>query len=121
MRVLLLEGGADVNKPATDGSTARHTVCNTYYNPRVVESVRILLKHHADPNKGRIDGMTPLHAAVYRGHIEAVRLLFASGACVDPVNDVGETPLDLARRYSRLDIAQALLDTGARVPLTWLS
>ena len=57
-----------------------------------------LLSAGADPNIQGEDGFTPLHWAAQRSP-EFVRLLLAHGASDNIVNDFGDKPSDIARRY----------------------
>ena len=66
-------------------------------------------------------GLSPLHAAVLGGRVEAVRFLIDSGADVNALDNDGDGPLwEAARRAcfdrdeeSRLEIARLLAEAGA--------
>jgi hypothetical protein len=64
--------------------------------------------HAVSGNRG-----TPLHAASYKGHLDAVRLLFAHGVNVDATNKSKETPLCSAYDGVHLDVMRLLLEHGA--------
>jgi len=61
------------------------------------------------PNRGIITGDTPLHFAAQLGEPNMVQLLLKSGAAVNAVNQMQQTPLDLA------DSMQAMNSIGMRI------
>ncbi|KAE8805924.1 protein fem-1A [Hordeum vulgare] len=73
---------------------------------------KYLLDHGANPNKVNNDGISPLHQATVSGDCEAVKLLLAKGAYVDPVASCG-TPLHCAATEGHADILKILLDHNA--------
>lgn len=52
---------------------------------------------------------TPLHRAIEKKHLEAVKLLVKFGANLDTWDDSGVTPLICAIKYSSIEIVEALL------------
>jgi ankyrin repeat protein len=66
--------------------------------------------HAVSGNRG-----TPLHAASYKGHLDAVRLFLAHGVSVDATNKSKETPLCSAYDGGHLDVMRLLLEHGAGV------
>lgn len=60
------------------------------------------------------DGRTALHYAALDGSVDAVRRLLEVED-VNAVDDAGWTPLHFAAQGARADVAEALLDAGARV------
>ena len=58
---------------------------------------------------------TPLHASVYKGHIEVAQLLFAHGADLNSRSKDNFTPLHLASWMGHLTIVKWLLSHGADV------
>ena len=64
------------------------------------------------------DGSTPLHCAVWKGHLKVVALLLEAGADVNAQNENdhwGTTPLHAAAHANEASIAQLLIDHGADV------
>jgi ankyrin repeat protein len=55
-----------------------------------------------------------IHGAVGSGDVEAVRELLAAGADVNAKNNIGKTPLDLAIRLDRTEIADLLRKHGGK-------
>jgi len=60
-------------------------------------------------------GLTPLHLAAERGHIEVMKSLLAAGADVLAKDDDHWTPLHFAARDGRKDAAALLLENHADV------
>jgi ankyrin repeat protein len=77
------------------------------------ETVRELVKSHADPNTAEADGTTALHWAVRADNEETVRLLLKAGARVNAANRYGVTPLALAATNGRAPMIEILLTAGA--------
>ena len=71
-----------------------------------------------DPNPGGYnggsDGPTPLEAAIASGSDDLARFLIEKGADVNAPGATGETPLSLANRLHRTDLAATLSAHGAR-------
>jgi ankyrin repeat protein len=61
------------------------------------------------------DGTTPLHYAVRRQDVAAVRRMLAQHAPCDAANRYGVTPLGLAVEQGNLEIVNALIGAGADV------
>jgi ankyrin repeat protein/mono/diheme cytochrome c family protein len=62
---------------------------------------------------GQSNGLTPLHAAVQRNDLAAVRALLKSGADVKAATRYGVTPLYLAAVNGSVAVVEALLAAGA--------
>lgn len=126
---LLLESGADaiVNAPSRDDflqiTPLGSAIASTPGIPQpsddetvVLALVRLLLEHGADVRAVRKDGLTPLHAAAWRGHGAVAQLLLDAGA--DPAATatagphVGQRPADTALSEGHLVLA-ARLDRAA--------
>jgi uncharacterized protein len=78
----------------------------------VLALVRLLLANGADPNHRRLDGMTALHTAAWRGHSLVAWELIGAGA--DPASEAragpheGETPAESALSQGHLVLASEL-------------
>jgi len=68
-------------------------------------------------NGARMRGM-PLHLAVIKNQPAAVKTLLDLGANAESLNEAGFSVLDLAAFYGRHDLAQELLERGAKVRLS---
>jgi ankyrin repeat protein len=58
--------------------------------------------------QGAYNGLTPLHDAVWHGHLEAARALVDAGHRLDLKTQAGLTPRELAMRYRYDDVAAFL-------------
>lgn len=87
---LLLDHGADVNAVTTDSFLQIHPLGCAVATPdvpnpsqdesAVLQLVDLLLERGAEVNARRRDGMTALHSAAHRGHLEVIRRLLEQGA-----------------------------------------
>jgi uncharacterized protein len=103
---LLLEKGADANRPSNDHTTpllaaatgqgARFAGGEERPEPEFVEAIRLCLEKGADINAANDRGDTPMHAAAQRGADQIIQFLADHGAQLDVKNKSGRTPLDLA-------------------------
>ena len=123
----LLAEGANVNYSSQIYGTPLMTACS--HGPLSV--VELLLRHGADPNKGRSGGKygkydytTPLaHCCdcktrfISQNAVQLCRLLIEYGAAIDGDDSElgGRTPLVVASSCGRLDLMRLLLDRGAGV------
>ena len=81
-----------------------------------VDAVRALLQQGADASEAQGDGMTGLHWAAQRGHLEMAELLITAGANVHAGTRIGlYTPLHFASRVGNAPLAVALLAAGSDV------
>lgn len=71
-----------------------------------------------DPKAMDVDGTTPLHWAVYRNDVEAVKRLLKAGADANARNDYGATPLSEAAVTGNAEVIRRLLQAGADVRAT---
>lgn len=85
-----------------------------------VESARSLIRAGADLNTKStgLGGVAPLHACVFGGQNETLRLLLESGADPDVRQDAGFTALMGAAQNGNLEAVTLLLDHGADPALT---
>src|SRR6266436_4178580 len=75
----------------------------------------LILTHAEDANAKCGNHGTPLHAASYRGHLDAVRVLLTHGVDMNPTDKYKITPLCLAFEGGHLDVMRLLLEHGAHV------
>jgi ankyrin repeat protein len=101
----LLASGANASYAMPVGTTARVThgiVAFTGPSPSV--------------NSEPANGATAIHVASENGHVEVVRVLLRK-VSPDTLGGIGVTPLHLAAQYSRLSIANLLVQSNASVDL----
>lgn len=84
------------------------------YRHRVTETVRLLLKYHADVKARSANGETALHKAAlsWSNNAEVITLLLKAGADVNARDDSGDTPLHEAMSSGNMDTVKALLVKG---------
>jgi ankyrin repeat protein len=115
--LVLLEHNADTNSQTVKGQTPLSwALTNCGSEGKLVDIVRRLLEHGADPNICDDDHSTPLHDASYHGFPEAVRLLLSYGAKIDEKNKQGRTPIQMAASKGHDDVIKLLLEHGAVPP-----
>lgn len=106
----IIELGGDVTIADNEGRTAAD-YANINGQVQIIE-----LAVSGDENKKDSFGNTPLHQSCYNGHSEVVKKMLESGNIeVDALNDVGETPLNIAVSNGNLYIAELLIKAGADV------
>jgi ankyrin repeat protein len=103
---LLLEHGADANKPTDDHTTplmaaatgqgARFAGGEDRPEPEFVEAIKLCLNKGADVNAVNDRGETAMHGAAVRGADLIVQFLADKGAKLDVKNKAGRTPYQLA-------------------------
>ncbi len=98
---LLIERGADVNKP---GWAPLHYAATRGH----LEVMNLLLERNAYIDAASPNGTTPLMMAAYYGSASAVKLLLEAGA--DPLlkNQQALTAIDFAQRANRTDSAEII-------------
>ena len=78
------------------------------------DAVRALLDQGADVQTAHTDGMTALHWAAQRGHVEMAEVLIYAGANLDAVTRIGHhTPLHVASRSGHAEVVRVLLEAGS--------
>lgn len=113
MVVSLLDAGAD---PAIEIGLMRGTVLHEASFLGVTDILEILLERRRHGSDVRLDlqgpynGLTPLHDAVWHGHLDAAQALVAAGAPLDLRTHAGLTPRDMALLYGYGDIARMLAE-----------
>ena len=107
----LLDGGADVNEPRSDGATALHWAV---YEDRP-DLVALLIDSGADVSARNRAGVTPLSLAAETGNVNMVARLLDAGADVEDTLPNGETALMMAARTGDVDTIELLIDQGAEI------
>ena len=67
------------------------------------------LQQAVDPDATNHDGMSALHEATARGHVEVACCLLEAGADKDQAANDGDTPMHFAARSGNLSIVRTLL------------
>ncbi|SPO03478.1 uncharacterized protein DNG_06161 [Cephalotrichum gorgonifer] len=127
VRMLLHNGGADVNWKDQSGNTPlSHAAEN-----RHEAIVQLLLEEGADiESKCDFVGQTPLSRATRNGYEAIFRLLLKKGADIEAKDHFGRTPLAHAARWGNEATVRLLLEEGAdieskcdsgRTPLSYAS
>ncbi|NXF77712.1 ANKK1 protein, partial [Sclerurus mexicanus] len=141
---ILIEHGADPNKPDEDGWTPLHFAAQNG-DDRIVrllldhqarvnaqehdgwtplhlaaqnnfENVaRVLLSRQADSNTQEVDGKTALHVAACFGHVSLVKLLASQGADLEKKQKNHRTPLHVAVERGKFRVVHYLLKNGTSV------
>ncbi|MDH4241145.1 MAG: ankyrin repeat domain-containing protein [Phycisphaerae bacterium] len=120
---LFLDNGADVNvklsssgwpRKRNSGPAPLHNACMRA--DKDIEIVELLIAAGADIHakcySEQADGWTPLYFACLHENTKAVELLLAKGAKINPISDLGNTPIHYA---TNVEIAQVLIDNGANI------
>ena len=105
----LVEGGADVDAVAVDGTTALHWAAHH----DDVGLARVLIEAGANVEAANRYGVQPIALAATNGAAAMLELLLASGADPNAAMPGGETALMTAARAGPADAVRALLAAGA--------
>ena len=117
---ILSERGANLQLPATDGSTPLLAAVNANRQGQpgdlgavpedeTLEAVKVLLELGADVTAANPAGDTAMHIAVSRGFNKIVQLLADRGAKLDARNKRDQTPLAVASSRPQLKATAELL------------
>jgi ankyrin repeat protein len=107
----LIKSGADVNRPASDGTTPLHWAA--YYGN--ADLVRQLLRAEANPSTRNDYGSSPMGEAATVANVEILELLLDAGVDVESANPEGQTALMAVARTGNLEAARLLIAQGADV------
>ena len=77
--------------------------------PLQTEAVKFLVASGAKPTSEAMDGITPLHFACQKGHLESARALIAAGANPKALTHKGENSLHMACKSGSLETVTAIL------------
>ena len=121
---MLLEAGAEKDKPDNEGQTPMYAAVDNLGLPparRVIgrcgyhDCLKLLLEAGADKDKANNRGWTPLHAAAaHNSHTtpDALKLLLQAGANTSARNEDGLTALQLAEADGTDKTAALLREHG---------
>jgi len=107
----LLDAGADVRAVSrnSEANLAINAAAAGVRADRRPEIVRLLVARGSPVDgRGSSAGHTPLHEAAFNGDMALVRLLLDSGADRSLRTPEGETPLDIATKHNRTEVARLL-------------
>ena len=114
----LLDLGASVSIPTPGGARPLHLLCGAgdWSHPLFFDILEtVLANKYCHMNALDGDSATPLHCAVRRGNLQAVRRLLEHNARVNEgASTTGDTPLLRAVSADNKDMCQLLLGAGAR-------
>ena len=105
----LIEGGADVSRRTSQGTTPLSRAVDAGFK----DIVELLIAKGADVNAKDNWNWTPLHSAVY-GHKDIVELLITEGANVNARDGASRTPLFYAKDEGNSEIVELLRKHGAK-------
>lgn len=80
-----------------------------------MKAVSKLLDAKVDVNSETTNGLTALHFAVGKGHLDIMNVLLARGAQVDSTDKYNNTPLHYAAASNKMAAAKLLISKGANV------
>jgi Ankyrin repeats (3 copies)/Ankyrin repeat len=75
----------------------------------------LIAEHPEHINARSWYGLSPIHAAMRKGHVDILALLLEHGADVDSRTVYNQTPLNWAAARGEVDVGQYLLDCGADI------
>lgn len=117
LTTFLVKHNADLDSPCKEirGYSPLHILISTDKAPE--ELIQLLVQKGANLNVQNDTGGTPLHLAVFWGHLNVVKTIVTAGARLDIKNSNGRTPLDLAATYGHKKIAEFLSEKmGVKMP-----
>ncbi|VAI38124.1 unnamed protein product [Triticum turgidum subsp. durum] len=113
MLEMLLSRGLDVDLNSVQGTALHAAACYKQHG-----MMKILLEHHADPNKVCYLNNTPLSLAMRQRDmstelLECAKLLIKAGADVNFIDLDGDSYVTVAAKFGYPGIMKCLLDAGA--------
>ena len=109
---LLLENGADVNKPAYNNKTALTSLCRRLSNDYLA-LLQLLIAHNASVNHQDDIGEFALKSASTTGFIEVIEVLLSNGAEINLQDIYGYTSLMQAAKRGNHEAVKTLIENGA--------
>lgn len=97
-----------------DDEKNKYTTLNEICQLGDIEKVKQTITNFNKDTKDEI-GMSPIHWACDRGHLEVVIELLAQNANIDEINFDGQTALHFASTCGHLEITKLLLERGANI------
>ncbi len=111
--VLLLDANAKFDGPAIDGISPFYFAVMQDYTELVTKMIARDADVYATGPQG-----TPLHEAAENGNLPLVRLLVATGAEPNRINDLGESPIFLAVASAHWEVVEWMAAHGANINAT---
>ena len=108
---ILLDAGADINRPDEDGHTALYCAAQEGQ----LAALELLLAAGARVHGCSSSKTDPLYAAALNGHTDCVRALVAAGAAIITGRKHGCSALNGAAQNGHVEILQYLLQQGVSV------
>ena len=96
-------------------ATINHAVLNAVQKGDLNDVISVISRDRTKVNERDKDGYTPLHEAVYNGHLEIAKYLISQGADVNAKDDNGDISLHEAVFTHNLEIVKYLISKGANV------
>ena len=120
---MMVDAGADVNRPSVLGKTPLHHVCISDANPG---AVKILLQSGARVNAEDKFGDTPflyacgmayfcINEEEFAQNLPKINILLEHGADIHHINSKGENGLHLCSRYGAHEVVEILTKHGVEV------
>ena len=103
---LSIEYGAIINDPTND--SVLYKACENGH----IEVVKVLLKHHADPNRSSVP---PLNIACAKGHLEIAKILIENGAIVNLADEDAVSALQEASGGGNAKLVEYLISKDAEL------